>query len=144
MSQYWSFDTDEQVQRFLAHVSYMRLAGKKVRVEFINDDPKQRTPTQNRCLHAWLGQVAVTLTDAGLDMRAVLKHDAEIPWTPESAKEHLWRPVQKAMATTESTTELTTTDCSDICDAITRHIGQKLGVTLPPWPSYFNEENNNE
>ncbi len=138
--QYYHLNTDDEVKNFNAHISMMRLSGKKVRVEFLNEDPKQRTPTQNNCLHAWLAQAAIILNDAGLDMRAVLKHDAEIPWTPESAKEHLWRPVQKAMKETESTTELSTTDCSAICDAITRHLGQKLGVTLPPWPSYFNED----
>jgi len=140
MPQYWSLNTDEEVKAFNAHVSYSRLANQKMRVEFITDEPKQRTVTQNRCLHGWLGQVATTLNDAGYDMRAVLKHDAELPWSTESAKEFLWKPVQEAMTSKESTTEMNTTDPSAICDAITRHLGQKLGVTLPPWPSRFNGE----
>jgi len=138
--QYWDLDTEDQVRHLVAHASMKRLAGEKFRVQVVNEDPKQRTPTQNNALHMWLSQVATTLNDAGFDMRAVMKEDAEIPWTQESAKYNLWRPIQKAMTETESTTELTTTDCSAICDAITRHLGQKLGVTLPPWPSYFNEE----
>ena len=134
----WPLNTDEQVKQFAAHVSYMRLAGKPVTAELKTDDPKQRTVTQNKCLHSWLQQVADTLNDAGLDVRAVLKHDAEIPWTQENAKNLLWRTVQEAMINKESTTEMTTIDCTAICDVITRHLGQKLGVGLPPWPSRFN------
>ena len=140
MSQMYWLDTDEQMDNFRSHVAHMRLSGQRVRVEFVVDDHKQRTVTQNKCLHGWLQQVADTLNSAGFDMRAVLKHDAELPWSKESAKEFLWKPVQEAMTSKESTTEMNTTDPSAICDAITRHLGQKLGVELPPWPSRFNEE----
>lgn len=102
-------------------------------------DPKQRTPTQNSCLHEWLGQVADVLNAAGLDQRVVLKENVEIPWTKESAKNQLWRPIQKAMTGKESTTEGTTTDYPAICETITRHLGQKFGVVLPPWPTRFTQ-----
>ena len=138
--QYWNLDTEDQVRHLVAHASMKRLAGEKFRVQVVNDDPKQRTPTQNNALHMWLGQVATTLSDAGFDVRAVLKHDAEIPWSKHAVKEYLWRPVQEAMTGKISTTTANTVEYNDICMAITRHLGQKLGVTLPPWPSYFNEE----
>jgi hypothetical protein len=140
MPQMWTLDTDEQNRMFQAHVSMMRLAGKPVKVEFCNDEAKTRTVTQNAALHMWLEQVATTLNAAGLDMRAVMKKDMDIPWSKESAKEHLWRPVAKVLTMKDSTTESNTTDYNEICQAITRHLGQKLGVTLPPWPSYFNNE----
>ena len=65
---------------------------------------KQRTLTQNRCLHLFCEWLAETLNDAGKDMRSTLRHDVEIPWTRESVKEHLWRPIQKAMTEKHSTT----------------------------------------
>jgi len=95
---------------------------------------KQRTIRQNAALHKWLQEVADALNSAGLDMKTVLKEEVEIPWTGDSAKNHLWRPIQKVMQNIESTADAYTTDYTVICETITRHLGGKLGVTLPPWP----------
>lgn len=94
-----------------------------------------RTIQQNRALHLFLTQLADTLNDAGFDMRAVLKHDAEIPWTPIAAKDHLWRPIQKALTQKDSTTEITTIEPTIIHQTLCRHLGQKLGIECPAWPS---------
>lgn len=95
----------------------------------------QRTITQNRALHLFLGQLSEALNDAGFDMMAVLKHDAEIPWNPALCKEHLWRPIQEAMTQKRSTTEITTVEPTAIHETLCRHLGQKLGVQCPDWPS---------
>jgi len=95
---------------------------------------KQRTLTQNRALHLFCQWLADTLNDAGYDMRRTLRQDVELPWTQESVKEHLWRPIQKAMTEKHSTTEITTVEPTAIHEVLSRHLGQKLGVTCPPWP----------
>lgn len=110
-------------------------------------EAKQRTNQQNRALHLWLTQVSKTLNDAGLDMKATLKEDVEIPWTMEMAKEYLWRPIMKITTGEGSTTDMNTIDPTVITETITRHMGQKHGVVLPPWPDRFgqyydNVENN--
>ena len=102
----------------------------------------QRTLQQNKALHKWLRQVADTLNDAGLDMKTVLKPEVDIAWTPEMAKEYLWRPIQKIMTGEESTADAVTTDYNEIRLVITRHMGAKLGVTLPPWPDRFSQAEN--
>ena len=137
MPQYYHLNSDSEVENFNREIAMRRLSGKKTRVIFEEEPAKQRTPSQNNSLHMWLTQVATTLNAAGLDMNAVLKEGTEIPWTQEMAKNALWKPVQTVMTGNESTTELSTTDCSAICDTITRHIGQKLGVMLPPWPDKY-------
>lgn len=95
----------------------------------------QRTEQQNKALHLWLRQVAECLNDAGFSVMQVLKHDAEIPWNEHLAKEHLWRPLQTVMTGNESTTDQGRLAYSDIEAVLARHLGEKLGVTLPPWPS---------
>ena len=137
MAQQWQLNSGEKIQFFVQHITSMLQSGNPATVEFIKTDPKKRTPTQNACLHQWLGQVAEVLNQGGLDMRAVLKEDAEIPWTMESAKEQLWRPIQKAMTGNESTAECVTTDYPAVCETITRHLGQKFGVVMPPWPTRY-------
>lgn len=89
---------------------------------------KQRTVLQNRALHLYFKLVADTLNDAGLDMRAVLKPEVEIPWTKDTVKDFMWKPIQKIMLDKKSTTELSTKDIDIIYDTMNRHLA-KHGVT---------------
>ena len=95
---------------------------------------KQRTITQNRALHLFCGMLADLLNASGMDMRRVLKQDVDIPWTTESAKEYLWRPIQEAVIGKTSTTEADRIEYSQVHEVLSRHLAQKLGVTAPEWP----------
>lgn len=81
--------------------------------------------------------LADTLNDAGLDMKKVLKPSVEIPWSPETIKEYLWRPVMKAQLGFETTTKMSTVDIDKIFDTINRHLGEKFGIQ-EDFPSYEN------
>jgi len=91
----------------------------------------KRTTYQNKALHQYFENVANTLNDAGLDMKAVLKPEIDIPWSKSTVKEQLWRPIEKAMTGKESTTEMTTIELSDIYDVLHRHLSEKLGINVP-------------
>lgn len=119
-----------QAQRKLAE---MWRENKYVEVEF-RRKAKQRTLTQNRALHLFCQWLADALNDAGLDMRKTLRDDVDVPWTQASVKEYLWRPVQTAMTDKKSTTEITTIEPTEIHAVLARHLGERLGVTCPPWP----------
>lgn len=91
----------------------------------------RRTPQQNKALHKYFSLLATELNTAGLDQRKVLKETIDIPWTSESIKEHIWRPIQEAQLNKKSTTELTTKEIDAVFDTITRHIGEKFGIYVP-------------
>lgn len=91
----------------------------------------KRTITQNSAMHKYFEMLADALNDAGLDMRATLKPDVEIPWTPEMVKEHIWRPIQRLMVECESTTELDKMQVSEIYEVIHRHMASKHGISVP-------------
>jgi hypothetical protein len=95
---------------------------------------RQRTLTQNRALHLFLGMLADDLNAAGLDMRKVLKQEVDIPWTTESAKAYLWRPIQEAVIRKESTADADRVEYSAVYEVLARHLATKLGVTCPEWP----------
>jgi hypothetical protein len=95
---------------------------------------KQRTITQNKALHKYLELLADALNDAGYDMKRTLKQEVDIPWNMESAKEYLWRPVQKVLIDQESTTDATTDEYNKIYLVLSKHISEKFGVYVP-WPS---------
>ena len=91
---------------------------------------KKRTDQQNRALHLYFKFLAKAFNDAGLDMRAVLKEEVEIPWNKDTVKEFLWRPVQKLQLQKKSTTELTTTDLDEVFETLNRYIA-KFGIHVP-------------
>lgn len=94
-------------------------------------ETNQRTNQQNKALHTYYSLLANTLNAAGYDMKRTLKQDVEIPWTPETVKNYLWRPVQSAQLQKESTTELTTREIDAVWETLNRHLGEKFGVFVP-------------
>lgn len=91
---------------------------------------KQRTNQQSKALHKYFDELAVELNNRGLDMRQVLKPEVEIPWDGKMVKEHLWRPIQKAMTQKQSTTEMTTADPRKIHEVLDRHLLQKFDISM--------------
>lgn len=71
---------------------------------------------------------------AGYGVLKIIKVD--MPWTPELVKEALWRTVQMAMFSKQSTTELSTKDIDKIYDVINRAVAERTNGNIHiPWPS---------
>ena len=119
-----------EAQRQLAQ---MWRNNKHVEVD-IRRKAKQRTLTQNRALHMWCQWLADELNAAGFDMRRTLRQDVEVPWSGETVKEHLWKPVQEALLQKRSTTEADRNEYTEVHEVLSRHLGQKLGIQAPEWP----------
>ncbi len=100
----------------------------------------QRSNQQNKALHLYCRMLSDALNTAGLDQRTVLKPGIEIPWCEQSVKTSLWKPIQEAMLRIESTTEAETGDYSKVYEVLTRHLGDKLGIVPPEWPTRFRED----
>lgn len=94
----------------------------------VTKEEEQRTILQNKALHKYFELLAEALNNAGWDMKKTLKEEVEIPWTKESVKNHLWRPIQEIMLSKHSTTELNTKNPSEIYAVLDRHLSSKTGV----------------
>ena len=101
------------------------------------NEPKRRTLSQNRAFHLGMQFIAETLNDSGYDMKKVLKDTVDIPWTKESVKEYIIKPVMKALYDKESTTELNKADgeIEKVWDVTMRHLGEKFGIEYVPFPN---------
>jgi len=92
----------------------------------------RRTDAQNRALHEYFTQLANALNEAGFDIRKTIREGIDIPWTKNSVKEYLWRPVQEAYLKKHSTTELNKTkDIDAVYDIVNRAISERCGVSVP-------------
>jgi len=94
---------------------------------------KQRTSTQNACLHLYCQQIADELGSRGITFEKFFKAGFEVPWTMEIVKENVWRKVQIAITGEESTTKPLTTDYEKIYDAINLKLSE--WDMYIPWPS---------
>tara|TARA_R110000803_G_scaffold29852_1_gene67804 strand:+ start:96 stop:524 length:429 start_codon:yes stop_codon:yes gene_type:complete len=103
---------------------------------------KKRTSAQNNALQVYCRLLAEAFCDRGLDMKKVLKEEYDIPWTGDSVREHLWKPLQKAMIQKESTTDANTNEYSKVYDVLNRHFANKYGFSVP-FPSRENYEYKN-
>ena len=97
-------------------------------------EQKLRTSRQNRALHCYFTLLASALNSAGLDMRKTLKPGVDIPWSKNSIKEYIWRPIQESQLGKKSTTELKTNEINLVWETINRHLSEKFGVS-EPFPS---------
>lgn len=91
----------------------------------------KRTGQQNKALHVYFKLVADSLNDAGLDMKKVLKPTIDIPWSPKTIKDYIWRPVMKAQLIKSSSTEMTTVEIDAVYDVLNRHLSEKFGIYVP-------------
>lgn len=130
----------EDMAQLRALVGELRMAGKDATIT-VEYGPRRRTNTQNNSLHLWLELLANALNDAGLEMRLILEaaelEELDVPWTQASAKEILWRPVQKAHTTESSSTRVSTSDPHVICQTLTRFLADRFNFTAPPWPDRY-------
>lgn len=114
---------------------------KPIRVCFVNEQSEpeveekpKRTPTQNKAMHLYFTQLSDALNSAGYDIKKTMKAGVDIPWTPSAVKERLWKVIENVMYQHESTTQLTTEQCSQVYEVVNRKIATTTGVSVP-WPS---------
>lgn len=95
-----------------------------------------RTIPQNSALHLGLGYIAKELNEKGLDIRKVLKPEIEMPWSVDTVKEYLWRPIQKTMLQKKSTKDLAKIgEIEAVWDVLLHHLGEKFEIEFIPFPN---------
>lgn len=102
------------------------------------NEPRKGTWTDNqrKAFHKGCQELADYLNEHGKDMRAVLKHDVDIPWTKDTVKEFIFRPIMKAMFGYESHTELKKIEeVSKLWDVAMKHLGERVEVEYMEFPN---------
>lgn len=125
-------NSDESLNAYIEHLKSQYEKHKYLKVSISTG--KNRTLTQNQALHKYFTLLADELNAGGFDMRRTLKQDVDIPWTMESVKQHLWKPLQEVITKEKSTAKVERADYSKIYDVLSRHLSQKLGIFVS-WPS---------
>ena len=89
------------------------------------------TRTQQNALHKGFELLATALNDAGYEMKEVLAaKSVDVPWTKESVKEVLFKPIMSAMIQKGSTTEMNKVEVSEVWLVLQRHLAENFGVNV--------------
>lgn len=90
-----------------------------------------RTTKQNSALHLLFTIISNQLNDIGVEFQYFgLKGQVlSVRHTPHLVKEHVWRPIQKALFDIDSTTKLNTIQINEILDVLTKFFAEK-GVVI--------------
>ena len=99
---------------------------------------KQRSLTQNASLHLFCKRLSDSLNEAGFDFRTFIKDGYPVPFTEGLVKEHIWRPIQKAVTGHKSTTKPERGQYGEIYDALNVKLAEH-GIYVP-WPCKESQE----
>ena len=122
----------------------------------------QRTDQQRKAIEVFCKRLAETLNDAGYDMLCILTfkrnaaliklleqaktlidqiifklqgREMRVPWTQDSAKDNLWRPIQIAMFGKRSTTELEVSEVSEVHETLMKNLTERYNIPYVEFPS---------
>lgn len=96
--------------------------------------PTTRTAKQNASFHLYCTMLAQELNERGLEMNILLEKWIDVPWSKDTVKSLLWKPILDVYSSKKSTTKMTTKETQEIFEILNRHLGEKFGVHVP-WPS---------
>lgn len=125
--------TDEtRLRNCLEYISNLPL--KSGYVVTITKESRPRTSLQNDTMHKYFDLLAAELNSAGQDkvkVFAQMRQGVSLPWSRDSIKEDLWRPVMEAATDKTSTTKLDTKEVSHVYEILNRFTAERLGVSVP-------------
>jgi hypothetical protein len=113
--------------------TFEKLKAKGTRVD-ISEIGKTRSDRTNRALHLLFEMVAKELNDLGIPFvyRGLKGMEFETPWTKQLFKDFVWKPIQKTLFDTETTTKLTNKQIDQIFEVINKFFAERgVEVTFP-------------
>jgi len=92
---------------------------------------KTRTVTQNGALHLYFAFVSEELNNLGIEFEytGIKGLSMGCPYTESIVKEMIWKPIQKTLFNTDSTTKLDTNQMNRIIDILTKFFAEQ-GINL--------------
>jgi hypothetical protein len=101
--------------------------GKEIKISI--DKDTKRTDRQGRALYLWFDLIAEAMTEAGYDMRNVIK--VPLTPTPYLVKEQMWKPIQEKLFGTKSTAELQIDQIDKIQKIMSEAMARSLKIIVP-------------
>lgn len=136
MSETWTVNSRSTAEFFVAFVEGEVEKGVP-RIYTVKKET--RTTRQNRTLHLLFRRMAEALNDAGFEIPHPFKPELEIPYSEESVKELLYRPIINLYFKKKGSSDLTTDQLSESMTILVDAVNRNTGVYVPiPTEENFN------
>ena len=113
----------------------------------VSEVTRKRTPTQNDALHLYFEMIADQFNDLGLsfEFKNILGYSVSLMWTKQLVKDYIWKPIQKFLFETDSTTEINTQQINDIILVLQKHFAEiGCDVEFPSMQTFLNSQDSNK
>jgi len=90
-----------------------------------------RTYRQNRAIHLLFRRIATALNEAGFEIPHPFKPELEIPWSEESVKDLLYRPIIESYFKIDRSSLLDTAQLSESMEILIDAVNRNTGVYVP-------------
>ena len=128
MSQSWTVRDKNTAKFFVAYIEDQVEQG----IDRVYTIQKMdRTYRQNRTIHLLFRRIAEALNDAGFEISHPFKPDLEIPWSEESVKDLLYRPIITSYFKVERSSLLDTAQLSESMDILVDAVNRNTGIYVP-------------
>ena len=127
MSQTWTVKDSNTAKFFIAYIEDQVEQG----IDRVYTIQKMdRTYRQNRTIHLLFRRMAEALNDAGCEISHPFKPDLEIPWSEESVKDLLYRPIISSYFKVERSSLLDTAQLSESMEILVDAVNRNTGVLV--------------
>ena len=128
MSETWTVKDQNTCKFFVAYVEDQAEQG----IDRVYKIQKaDRTWRQNNTLHLLFRRMAEALNDAGFEIPHPFKPDLEIPYSEESVKELLYKPIITMYFKVDRSTDLDTEQLSESMTILVDAVNRNTGVYIP-------------
>lgn len=127
MSQTWKV-TDKNTAKFF--VAYIEDQVEQGIDRVYTIQKMDRTYRQNRTIHLLFRRMAEALNDAGFEISHPFKPDLEIPWSEESVKDLLYRPIISSYFKVDRSSLLDTAQLSESMEILVDAVNRNTGVLV--------------
>lgn len=117
---------------------------KSITKAVIDNLPKKRSSQENKALHVFFQNISFELNRLGREFtfRGIKGMEIETTYTPEIVKEFIWKPLQNALLSKSSTTELTHQDISMIFEILGKWFAENgIEISFPSIESLSRKRN---
>ena len=129
--QHWVCNSKHSREQFLQFAEELFLDNPYLVFEWYSGKPIG--VKQSAALHVFMRLVSLELNKHGFTVQNFFKEGIEIPFSEELVKEHIWRPMQRAICKKESSQSLTTLETQEIAEYLNLALAER-GIHVP-WPT---------
>lgn len=137
IGEFWIANSRETLENAVAELYRQWDEHKWIEVKFTTG--KNRTQKQQAAIEVYCRLLAEELNRQGITFEQFFREGYKVPWSQQIVKDNVWRLMQKAVCSKQSSRDLNRSEVGQVYDHINMHLSEKHGIYVP-WPEREKDE----